>query len=82
MQCWVEMHLLEYTYLASVTVTELTFNYHFCILAALGPLPTTVQGWKYVCTFTDYYTKFVDFYPIRSKSAECVAKCIKTFTCR
>ncbi|CAB3999210.1 Gypsy retrotransposon integrase 1 [Paramuricea clavata] len=45
------------------------------------PLPTTPEGWKYVCTFIDYYTKFVDFYPIKNKSAECVAKCIKTFTC-
>ena len=21
-------------------------------------MPTTPEGWKYVCTFTDYYTKF------------------------
>ncbi|XP_028404805.1 probable protein phosphatase DDB_G0282105 [Dendronephthya gigantea] len=45
-------------------------------------LPTTPDGSKYVCTFTDYFTKFVDFYPISNKSAECVAKCIKTFSCR
>ena len=49
---------------------------------SLGPLPTTPDGWKYVCTFTDYFTKFVDFYAIKSKSAEREAKCIKTFTCR
>ena len=47
-----------------------------------GPLPTTEEGYKYVCTFTDYFTKFVDFYPLRAKSADGVAKCIKTFTCR
>ena len=51
--------------------------YSLYLLFCLGPLPTTPDGCKYVCTFTDYFTKFIDFYAIKSKSAECVAKCIK-----
>jgi hypothetical protein len=47
-----------------------------------GPLPTTDAGYKYVLTFTDYYTKFVDFYPLKEKAAAGIARCIKTFVCR
>lgn len=55
-----------------------------CILFLifLGPLPTTDNGYKYVLTFTDYYTKFVDFYPLKEKAAAGIAQSIKTFVCR
>ena len=46
------------------------------------PLKTTAAGNKYVLTFTDYYTKFVDFYPLKEKGAGGVARGIKTFVCR
>ncbi|CAB3989986.1 Gypsy retrotransposon integrase 1 [Paramuricea clavata] len=42
-----------------------------------GPLPTTTAGYTYVLTFTDYYTKFVDFYPLKDKTAGGVAHGIK-----
>lgn len=44
-----------------------------------GPLPTTDAGHKYVLTITDYYTKFVDFYPLKEKAAIGVARRIKTY---
>ena len=47
-----------------------------------GPLPTTDAGHKYVLTITDYYTKFVDFYPLKEKAAIGVARRIKTFVFR
>ena len=34
---------------------------------------------KYVLTFTGYYTKFVDFYPLKERAAGSVARSIKTF---
>jgi hypothetical protein len=37
---------------------------------------------NYVLMFTDYYTKFVDFYPLKDKVAAGIARCIKTFICR
>jgi hypothetical protein len=59
----------------------LTFTFSF-VLYFTGPLPTTTAGYKYVLTFTDYYTKFVDFYPLKDKTAGGVAHGIKTFVCR
>jgi hypothetical protein len=52
------------------------------VLYFTGPLPTTTAGYKYVLTFTDYYTKFVDFYPLKDKTAGGVAHGIKTFVCK
>ena len=48
----------------------------------IGPLPLTVNENKYVLTVTDYFTKFVDFCPLPSKSAEVVAKALKTIFLR
>ena len=53
----------------------------FCLYPA-GPLPTTQEGYKYILTFTDYYTKFVEFFPMKSKEASGVASCIQTFVYR
>uniref|UniRef100_A0A8C5GW46 Integrase catalytic domain-containing protein n=1 Tax=Gouania willdenowi TaxID=441366 RepID=A0A8C5GW46_GOUWI len=48
----------------------------------IGPLPTTEKCHRYVLTFTDYYTMFVDLYPLKDKTAAGVANCIRTFVCR
>ncbi|XP_061665624.1 protein BCCIP homolog isoform X2 [Syngnathoides biaculeatus] len=48
----------------------------------IGPLPMTTNGNKYVCTFTDYYTKFVDLFPLKEKAANVVSDAIKSFVCR
>ena len=48
----------------------------------LGPLPTTLEGFKYVLTFTDYFSKFVEFFPLKSKEAAGVASRIQTFVWR
>lgn len=47
-----------------------------------GPLTTTAAGNKYVCTFVDVYTKFVDIYPMEDKSVEDVSQCVKAFVCK
>ncbi|CAB3982815.1 Retrovirus-related Pol poly from transposon [Paramuricea clavata] len=48
----------------------------------IGPLPTTLEGFKYVLTFTDYFKKFVDSFPLKEKAAAGIARCIQTFVCR
>ncbi|XP_038053160.1 uncharacterized protein LOC119725702 [Patiria miniata] len=48
----------------------------------IGPLPVSNEGCKFVLAFTDYYTKFVDFFPLKTKSNVGVTWCIKTFIYR
>ena len=45
----------------------------------VGPLKETSRGYKYVLTITDYFTKFVDFHPLKSKTRQEVADGLKTF---
>ena len=47
------------------------------LLSLLGPLPTTDAGFMYILTFTDYYTKFVDFYSLKDKTANGVVQRIE-----
>ncbi|KAK3877466.1 hypothetical protein Pcinc_017793 [Petrolisthes cinctipes] len=43
------------------------------------PLPVSDEGYRYACSFVDFYTKFVDFFPLRDKTACGVSKCIRSF---
>ena len=38
-----------------------------------GPLPETVAGYKYICVIQDYFSKRMELYPLRRKTAEEVA---------
>ena len=40
----------------------------------VGPMRTTQRGYKYLLTFVDAFTKYVDAVPLRSISAEVVAR--------
>lgn len=39
-----------------------------------GPLPKTQSGFQYILTATDYFSKWVEAYPLKSKSAAEVAE--------
>ena len=45
-------------------------------------LPMSQAGYKHVLTMTDYYTKFVDFFPLKDKCVSSFAQGIKTFVNR
>jgi hypothetical protein len=65
-----------------IWIRKILTNSILFIVPCLGPLPTTLEGFKYVLTFTDYFTKFVDFFPLKEKAAAEIARCIQTFLCR
>lgn len=48
----------------------------------IGSMKTTMAGNNYVLTMTDYFTKFVDFFPLKDKSAAEVCKGIRSFIYR
>jgi len=45
-----------------------------CYLVVVGPLPVTVQGYKYILTFQDDLSKYVLAVPIEKQDAETVAR--------
>ena len=40
----------------------------------MGPYPETPAGMKYILTITDYFTKWVEAFPLPSKEAHQVAR--------
>ena len=50
-------------------------NYFFPVV--LPPTPDEV--FRYVLTFTDHYTKWPEFFPIKNKTAAEIAERIETF---
>ena len=55
---------------------------HMVGMDLVGPLKETEDGYKYVLTLTDYFTKFVDLFPLKSKSAEEVCRAVQSFIYR
>jgi len=45
----------------------------------VGPLVITSNGSKYVLTFVDNFTKYVNFYPVAITSADETLQCVKKF---
>lgn len=48
-----------------------------------GPFPGTAhRGNTHVVLITDYYSKWVEAFPVQKKDGVCVARCISSSTCR
>ena len=43
----------------------------------IGPLSETKNGNKYIFTATDYFTKWVEAFPLKDKKATSVATCLQ-----
>ena len=48
----------------------------------IGPFNETSEGYKYIITMTDYFSKYVEAIPIPDKTALAVAKGIFKIYCR
>lgn len=48
----------------------------------VGPLPITLKGNKYMVTFIDYFTRFVEAFPIPVADGEHIADVLMQFICR
>jgi hypothetical protein len=46
-----------------------------------GPMETTPRGNRFVLVIQDYFTKWVEIYPIPNHKAETVAKCVVSYIC-
>ena len=47
-----------------------------------GKLPKTPRGFMYILTCTDYVTKWVEAFPLRTKDASEVAQCLRRIVYR
>ena len=56
--------------------------FHQIGIDLIGPLPTTKEGYKYIVTAIDYYTKWTEAQPLKDKSACSVADFIYKIICR
>ncbi|NP_001314823.1 uncharacterized protein LOC503528 isoform 1 [Danio rerio] len=49
----------------------------------IGPFPGTVHGGNtHIVIITDYYSKWVEAFPVQKKDGLCVARCISSSVCR
>lgn len=48
----------------------------------VGPLLETSDGYKYILTLTDYFTKRVEFYPVKQKAGANVTEKIQSYIYR
>lgn len=48
----------------------------------IGKLTMTEKGNQYICVLIDYFTKWVEAFPLVSKTAEEVTRCIVDFVYR
>jgi hypothetical protein len=46
-----------------------------------GPMETTPRGNRFVLVIQDYFSKWVEIYPIPNHTAETVAKCVVNYIC-
>ena len=56
--------------------------FHLVGMDLVGPLQLTKNGHRYIITFSDYFTKWIEVFPIEDKTAESVAAKIKSFVNR
>lgn len=45
----------------------------------IGKMTTTTEGHSYICVMIDYFTKWAQAYPLRTKTAKEVTGCIMKF---
>lgn len=56
--------------------------WHLVGIDLIGPFQLTPEGFQYVLTMTDYFSKYVEAVPIADKSAYSVARGVFKVYCR
>uniref|UniRef100_A0A3P9AGF0 THAP domain-containing protein 1 n=1 Tax=Esox lucius TaxID=8010 RepID=A0A3P9AGF0_ESOLU len=65
---------LTVTYTLSPVLTQITEAWEWLGMDIRGPLPLTPNGHQYILTLTDFYSKWVEAFPLRSCSSVDVAQ--------
>jgi len=61
----------------------LMFNFFYQVgIDLIGPLPVTPNGYRYIATLMDYFSKWPEAEPIQNKKAETVAGFLYRTICR
>uniref|UniRef100_A0A8C7ID07 Uncharacterized LOC109878664 n=1 Tax=Oncorhynchus kisutch TaxID=8019 RepID=A0A8C7ID07_ONCKI len=64
---------LDY-YICSPILTQIKDAWEWLVIDIRGPLPLTLNGHQYVLTLTDFYSKWVEAFPLRGCSSTEVAQ--------
>uniref|UniRef100_A0A674BCH3 THAP-type domain-containing protein n=1 Tax=Salmo trutta TaxID=8032 RepID=A0A674BCH3_SALTR len=65
---------LKQYYTLSPILTQITEAWEWLVIDIRGPLPLTLNGHQYVLTLTDFYSKWVEAFPLRGCSSTEVAQ--------
>lgn len=65
---------LKQYYTLSPILTQITEAWEWLGMDIRGPLPLTLNGHQYVLTLTDFYSKWVEAFPLRGCSSTEVAQ--------
>ena len=59
-----------------VCILKVTEPFELVGMDLVGKLKSTGKGYVYICVMVDYFTKWLEVYPLRTKTAEEVSACV------
>ena len=62
-----------------VCILKVTEPFELVGMDLVGKLKSTGKGYVYICVMVDYFTKWLEVYPLRTKTAEEVSECVLDF---
>ena len=62
-----------------VCILKVTEPFELVGMDLVGKLKSTGKGYVYICVMVDYFTKWLEVYPLKTKTAEEVSECVLDF---